>query len=59
MDNQVKVRLDMGRAGESYFMVIRIGPAHGQLLRLDLTAEQYAQLVTNQQINVTAEFKQL
>jgi hypothetical protein len=55
-----KVSIAMGRASDTYYLAIRVGsPRDGSYIRInaDLTAEQYAQLVTTQQITVDAEVK--
>jgi hypothetical protein len=52
----------LGREGGydgGYFLHVRLGddPKRRTYIRVDLTAEQYAQLVTQQQVTVTAEVK--
>jgi hypothetical protein len=51
------VNVQLGRAGDVFYFAVRIGGAHGTRVQVDLTAEQYAALVSQQSITVTAEVR--
>ena len=53
----VEVSLSMGRASDNYYVSMRVGGARGQRVMLDLSAEQFAQLVTGMQVETTAEVR--
>jgi len=51
--------LSMGRTGPDYYFYVRFGPAKTAThIRTDLTAEQFAQLVTGESVTLQVEVKQ-
>jgi hypothetical protein len=54
----VNLRLGMGRAGDTYYVtVLIVADGKRQRVMADLTAEQYAQMVTGEQVSISAELK--
>lgn len=48
------LRLALGRAGEIYYVAVKIGQ---QRVNIDITAEQYAQLLTGNTLHLDVEVK--